>query len=554
MAKVIRFLNLILVFVLIGCAGQIPPSGGPVDTSPPQIIFSSPEQKELNFNLQKIILRFDKYMSQRSVESAIYFPPFNASDMNFDWSGTTLDISLHKPLQSDRTYILTLGATALDLRGNYFGKSFNLVFSTGAQIDTGSVSGRVYAAKLQPYTVAAFPITGDIDTLKPFTDLAKYVTQSDDSGRYVLQGLADGKYRLICFDDQMRNFTYAPQMDVYSSATHDIEISKEAEVVNDVNFIPAIEDTTPPQLYSADLANDGLVVLKFSEPIDSSGIKASDFVVRDSATSKIFPVDFAVRLEKEKYEIVLRMQSPLPLKREYLVTATDGVKDLQQNRMSSNNNTVVMKADSAVIQLSPYYFNFADSLQKITTYDTLFCQFISPTMHQDSGGAKVSLYDSSGNDVSRFVKRESATIFKVVATGLNSLEWYTLKLNYGTGMNGGLKDSVVARHFRTIDFLTLGDIEGKVSPVILKKKIIVVAMRPDGKRFYTFAGEDGKFKLDGILAGDYTVRAYAQHDSGMGYFSGRSYPYQFAEPFGVYSEPVKVRPRWTTEGVAIRLY
>ena len=536
--------------MLFGCAGQIPPSGGPVDKSPPQIIFSSPKQKELDFNSLKIILRFDKYMSQRSVESAIYFPPFNASDMDYDWSGKELTIHLHKPLQNDRTYILTIGATAIDLRNNYLGKAFNLVFSTGAQIDTGAIVGKVYAAKAEPYTVAAFPIAGDVDTLRPYKNLAKYVTQSDDSGRYVLQGLAIGKYRLICFDDQMRNFTYVPQMDVYSSATHDVEISKEAEEIQNVNFMPAIEDTSKPQLYSADFTKDGSILLKFSEPIDSSVIVSSDFVVRDSATGKDFPTDFAVRLENENFEIVLRTYTQLPLNRSYIVTVPSTIEDLQKNRMSESSRSAVMKADTSAVQLSPYYFNFSDSLRNVTPYDTLFCQFISG----DSSEPVVSLFDSSGNSLPGFVRNEPATIFKVEIHKLSSFEWYTLKLNYKTEVRGELKDSVVARHFRTVDFSTLGDIEGKVSPVFPKREIIVVASRPDGKRFLTFAGEDGKFKLDGILAGVYTVSAFVQHDSGTEYFNGRSYPYQFAEPFGVYREPVKVRARWTTEGAAIRLF
>ncbi|MCL4540563.1 MAG: Ig-like domain-containing domain [Bacteroidetes bacterium] len=559
-SRPIAALSLFLVIALAGCAGQFAPSGGPVDKSPPKIIFSSPSQKELNFTSKKIILRFDKYMSQRSVESAIYFPPLTLSEMSFDWSGKELTINLMKRLDTNRTYILTIGATAIDLRNNYLGRAYNLVFSTGNKIDTGIVNGRIYGPKPQPYTVAAFPVTAYIDTLRPSMNLAKYVTQSDDSGSYVLQGLADGKYRLICFDDQMRNFTYAPQTDLYASATHDIDISREAPEVNDVDFIPAEEDTSRPQLYGVDLAKDGLIVLKFSESIDTSVIRPSDFVVRDSATGERIPVGFAARLEANPYDVVIGTTAPLPLKRKYFIKAAEDLTDIYYNRMSPENNTTVLTADSATMSLAPYYFNFQDSTRGITSYDTLFCQFILPLTRLDSGRMQVSLHDSTGLELHGFIKRISQTIFRIVTSGLNSSEWYTAKLKYpadagGTGSDEqGNRDSVVTRHFRTIDSGDLGDIEGKVTPLVSGKNIVVSATRTDGKRFTCFADKNGKYKLDGILAGTYTVMAYVQHDSVSTYFSGESYPYQFAEPFGVYQEPIKVRARWTTDGVLIRLY
>jgi hypothetical protein len=549
-----------VVLGIAGCAGQFPPSGGPVDKTPPTIVFSSPSEKQLNFTSQKIVLRFDEYMSERSVESAVYFPPLTMSEMSFHWSGKELTIRLTKRLDTNRTYILTIGATAIDLRNNYLGRAYNLVFSTGSKIDTGTVTGHVYGPKLQPYTVAAFPVTSDIDTLRPSMNPAKYVTQSDDSGSYALQGLAEGKYRLICFDDQMRNFTYAPQADLYASATHDIGISREAPAVDNVDFIPAEEDTSLPQLYSADLAKDGLIVLKFSETIDTSVIRPSNFLVRDSITGEKIPVDFAARLEANQYNIVIGTTSPLPLKRKYLITASENLTDVYHNPMAPTNNTTVLTADSATMNLAPYYFNFRDSTQNVTSYDTLFCQFILPVVRKDSATVEVSLLDSTGLELPGFVKRTSGTIFGIVTSGLNSSEWYTAKLKYPIEIEGqksneaGGRDSVVALHFRTVDSTDLGDIEGVVTPVVPGKKVIVSATRADGRRFTCFADTSGKYQLDEILAGTYTVMAYVQHDSVSTYFSGHSYPYQFAEPFGVYGEPIKVRARWTTDGVLIRMY
>lgn len=551
---------IVLGLALAGCAGQYAPSGGPVDKSSPKIIFSSPSQKELNFRSKEIILRFDKYMSQRSVESALYFPPLTLSEMSFNWSGKELKIKLQKALDTNRTYILTIGTAAIDLRNNYLGRAYNLVFSTGEKIDTGTVVGHIYGPKPQPYTVAAFPVTPDIDTLRPWMNPAKYVTQSDDSGSYVLQGLANGRYRLICFDDQMRNFTYAPQMDLYASATHDIDITGQSPEVGNVDFIPATEDTSLPQLYSADLTKSGLLVLKFSEPIDTSYIEPAYFVVRDSVTGREFRVDFAARLAANKYNIAIGTATPLPLKRKYFITAADSLKDSFHNLMSPHNNTVVLEADSATMNLAPYYLNFVDSSKDVTTYDTLYCQFISPAIASNPWAADVTLFDSAGRKMPGYIRRTSQTIFRIETAGLSSFEWYTVELKYEVGAaelrsgETGGRDSIVTRHFQTVDFATLGDIEGHVSPTFKGRNILVSARRSDGKAFVALADTNGQYKLDRIPAGMYTVSAYIRHNSSSAYFSGRSFPYRFAEPFGFYPDEVKVRARWTTDGVLIKLH
>ncbi len=544
---------LTLAFMLAGCAGQIPPSGGPVDKTPPTVVLSSPTQKELNFKGERIHLKFDKYMSERSVESAVYFPPYTPSEMKFHWSGTDLRIVLQKPLEPNRTFILTIGTTAIDLRNNYFARAYNLVFSTGPQIDTGTVTGMIYAPKKQPYTVAAFPVSDVIDTLRPSMDLAKYVTQSDDSGSYMLQGLAPGKYRLICFDDQMHNYLYAPQMDLYSSATHDARVSKSAEEVSDIDFIPSREDTSLPQLYTAELAQRNFIELKFSEEIDTATILPANFEITDSATHREFPVDFAARPESNKFSVILRTAPGLPLKRKYFVTATDSVKDVYGNLMSPNNKTVVMLPDSAIAHIDPYYFNFPDSLRDVTSYDTLFCQVLPLWPESDTSRPSISLMDSLGNTLVGSIVRTSQDVYMIRLSGLSSMEWYRVRVQFPIGSASSKADSIAIRYFRTADSTSLGDIEGAVVPVPEGRKVVVVALGSGGKDFTTFADSTGKFKLDGILAGTYDVRAYAQHGRSMTYFSGKSYPYQFAEPFGVYPQPVKVRARWTTEGVGIRL-
>ncbi|MGC8653229.1 MAG: Ig-like domain-containing protein [Candidatus Kryptoniota bacterium] len=541
-----------LLNLLAGCAGQIPPSGGPIDTAPPKILYSSPAFGEKNFHSQEIIIRFDKYMSERTVESAIYFPPYKLSDLTFDWSGKELKIKLAKPLQQGRTYILTIGATATDLRNNKLGHGINLVFSTGDEIDTCSIAGNVYSSQRIPFTISAYPLSMWKDTLNPSQVLAPYVTQTDDSGRYVLNGLAKGVYRLICFDDQLRNFVYAKQTDLYSSADRDFAITPDSCSLNNVDFVPVMEDTTRPQLFSASIAQQGCVVLKFSKAIDSSSVHKENFSIEDSARNISFPVSLAMRLESTKYEVLLYPQFPLA-KGKYIISVNKMVKDLSGNEMDTKYSKTILSVDSSRSVLQAYNFSFQDSSRGVTGYDTLFCQYIPFVDSSLTQQLKISLEDSSGMLIENGLIRKDSLIWIVSNSVLNPGEWYRLKLKFRLS-DKQTRDSVVSRYFQTISRTSAGDLAGRVITKLKGKEVVVTAMARNGRLFYTQAEKDGQFVFSNLPEGDYFISAYIRHGSSWSHFSGHSYPFEFSEPYGVFPEPVKVRPRWTTEGVIIKLH
>src|SRR5260221_3050055 len=122
--------------VIVGCAGQVQPSGGPVDTTPPLIVASYPQPNALRFKDRKILLKFSKYVDRSSVERSIFFSP-PAGVPSYDWSGTDVEISFPDTLRQDRTYILTVGTDVVDLRNhNRMASSFASPFSTSEQVDS----------------------------------------------------------------------------------------------------------------------------------------------------------------------------------------------------------------------------------------------------------------------------------------------------------------------------------------------------------------------------------------------------------------------------------
>ena len=53
-----------------------------------------------------------------------------------------------------------------------------------------------------------------------------------------------------------------------------------------------------------------------------------------------------------------------------------------------------------------------------------------------------------------------------------------------------------------------------------------------------WTGEDGRFALNGLLAGTYSLWAFVDRDGNGEYGSGSLNPFRYSEPYGRYSEPI----------------
>ncbi len=62
----------------------------------------------------------------------------------------------------------------------------------------------------------------------------------------------------------------------------------------------------------------------------------------------------------------------------------------------------------------------------------------------------------------------------------------------------------------------------------------------------------GKFLLDRIVEGKYTVSGFRDADSDGAYTFGSPFPFHPSERFAVYPDTLKGRARWPLEGVVLR--
>ncbi len=207
-SRITNFFLIALLWLASGCASDRPPSGGPVDATPLQVLFSDPAPSAIHVSTERIQLTFNHDISVRQLLNTITISP-SIGDYDIAVSGRKMEIKGFKPLEQERTYILTLDQKLMDNNGRTFAVPYTMAFSTGAILDNEAISGTVIDKECAPAKnalVVAYAErpensgTGNLLLREP-----DYWVQADGAGAFSLQHLAKGLYRIVAFHDQNGN-------------------------------------------------------------------------------------------------------------------------------------------------------------------------------------------------------------------------------------------------------------------------------------------------------------------------------------------------------------
>lgn len=196
------------------CANVVSPTGGPKDTVPPIVLQSRPENQATNFSDKEIHITFDEYVTLNNPNNNILISPPLENNPEYKLSGKSLIIKFKEPLKPETTYSMNFGEAIKDLHeGNVF-RDYSFVFSTGENIDTLTLEGKVLqAADHKPsadFFVMLYADDNDtitIDSLPYFTK-PYYITKSDKEGKFKFSGLKDDSYLLFALKDGNSNLKF----------------------------------------------------------------------------------------------------------------------------------------------------------------------------------------------------------------------------------------------------------------------------------------------------------------------------------------------------------
>lgn len=545
---------------LLGCANPLPPPGGPPDTEPPRVIETEPLSGSTHVGRNVVVvLRFSEFVDKASVLAALRLQPPHPWEASWSWWGTTLRIRFPEPLDSNTTYVLTLGSDYRDLAGNTAAEATSVVFSTGPTIERGRLEGRLLDPNPAGVFVLAYPLRGIVpDTLNPAQTRPRFWTQVGTLGTFRLDGLPEGEYRLFALRDVDRDGLYSEGRDALGTTTAPVWVRADTVVRVVLRLNPPL-DRVPPEIVDVRPQSRQRVRVVLSEPLDTATVVPGAFVVEDSALGLSVRLLAAYLVPGSATTVELMFPQPIAdTTAVYVLRLVPGVlRDTAGNparsaqgwhfRCPSNEDPVGVRW----VQIVP-----ADSAQSVLPWQTLELVAEAPL---DSSAAELSVEDSAGQPVPIRWQVRAANHWRVMP--LQRWEpgrWYRLRVRFRSPhLPGGhlLADTLLERHFRVLDTRSFADIAGELQdslgcsgPYVLQLR----AVRGGKGTWQQRLEHPGPWRFSELPPGFYELEVFCDADQDGRYSAGAALPYRVAERFVIVG-PLELKPRWSLEGVVVKL-
>ncbi|HNQ59919.1 MAG TPA: Ig-like domain-containing protein [Bacteroidales bacterium] len=207
-------LGLGLLLLMCHCANPVVPQGGPKDTDPPKLLYAVPPNLSTHFTASHIKLTFDEYVVLKEINKKFLMSPPSLNLPEFKVKGKSLEIDLKDTLRPNTTYSLYFADAITDLHENNPLPDFQYVFSTGAVIDSLTMTGSVVNAfNLKPVeNMVVMLYYANNDTLPleqlPLKVPPSYAARTRKDGSFNLNYLRDEKYLLFALIDQNYNYFF----------------------------------------------------------------------------------------------------------------------------------------------------------------------------------------------------------------------------------------------------------------------------------------------------------------------------------------------------------
>ncbi len=550
-------LVLIVLFSLLACAYKVAPSGGPEDKVPPRVVATFPRPDSTGIiELPYIEFRFDEAVNKATFTAQVWIIPRMEGELQWQWKGSkTLRLMLHQSLLPDQTYVIILGTGIQDLRGNALKAPYVLAFSTGERIDRGAIVGRVFPMPFRNGFIYAYPNWSGPDSLPFFKQAAPYFTQADETGRFRLSYLKPTTYLVIALEDRNGDGRYTPMQDRIGIPAAPVKLDSLRPEAEGVFFYLMREDTLPPALAEIDTVNQKLLKMVFREGIrlaEGAGIR-----IQDSLSQKPLPVQYMIPHPDMPRELLV--YTAPQQKRRYLGWLW-GVQDSVGNVLPQDTLQFAFTGSGVPDTVRPQILRyFPVNGERNVRYQTTIWWQTNLPMDTASVAAGFQLLDPDSVALTgewdwscwlmpRF--RPGSLLKKNTA--------YRIFLNlaqFKTIDGRAFGDSIQVVTFYTWDWAELGEIEGTVQvadSLSIYPVWVEVFSLPDRKRWDAVEARNGRFMIPFLPDGKYRLRAFIDRNRNQRLDGGRTRPFQFSEPFVWLSDTVKVRKRWTTQGIEIR--
>jgi len=549
----INFILLLFSFILVRCANQLPPPGGDPDKIPPKIVEVYPADGTIKYDENYFEIEFSEYVEKRSVTEAIFISPFIEGVLEYNWTGTTLEVIFPDKLREDVTYTITIGTDVVDLNNkNRMAQAYTFSFSTGTKIDRKIISGKVYGKEREGIFIYAYKLGEGADTLlnrKP-----DYASQTGIDGNFSLQGLGSGNYRVFAVNDNFKDYLFQQDQDEIGIPQQDIILTDIDSIYTDLHLYLFNADTTKPRLISCVMTDRYHLLVSCSRVITHNTIKSKIFFLRDSTSNEIYKIEYAFKGNTKPEEFILMIDEEISTSNDVFLFA-DSLVDELGNIMTNDYTRIAIsdRIDTSSINI----FSTEPESKGLVDYENSEIKiFFDEAFNKDFNITAVALTDTFNKSISFDIDfYDDATLVVKPAEKLKPDKNYLVKLQLGqfVDLAGNSRDSLFTLNFKTISGLDFTGLSGNIINLNYSKSPTLVLQNTSNQKLkYQQKPEVNKFEFNRIEPGEYLLWCFLDEDNDGRYEYGWPQPIKFSEPFSFFPDTINLRPRWEVSDLIFR--
>ena len=209
--KSVNWLEILGIVLLCGlmatCANVKRPTGGPDDETAPGVENEFPPNFSTNFSSRTISITFNEWVELNDIYNQLIISPPLDERPDIRLKKRTLVVEFNEDLLPNTTYSLSFGEGVRDYRASNPASDLRYVFSTGAQLDSLMVAGKVEDAYTnQGLEGVKVMLYDQLEDSIPVLEKPLYFGISDAGGNYTIPYLKEGQYRVVALIDENSNY------------------------------------------------------------------------------------------------------------------------------------------------------------------------------------------------------------------------------------------------------------------------------------------------------------------------------------------------------------
>ncbi len=519
-----RILLGFLILILWGCAQQKPLSGGERDFTAPVVVNMFPQNLQKNFSQKTFSIEFDEYVALNNIYQELLVSPPMKTQPIVKVKNRTVIVQLNDTLKPNTTYTFNFSDGVVDLNEGNKAENLLYVFSTGNEIDSLTLHGKVSYPLSNELAVGAriLVFSDTVDFSKPGNKQPSYFTKSKKDGTYVLPFMKEGNYQVLALEDLNGNYNVDDDERV-SSILAPITPQVADSLAPEIDFKLFEQIAKGPSLADYQVDSTGVFILPWS-PFFAQKIEL-DLQFENNLEGSLY-------LNKNKDSLFYELVAPIQNKNVDLFV-----------KINDDTDTVAIPHIKDEFRTALKFSHNITSKWRVQ--DTIF--FSTPFMSRLKEDAQtIQLFEDSLM-VEEFTPRAATERSYYITPKLKEGKKYELRVGKGIFEDQFLiSNDSLKINFQTYKSEDLGVLELVVDSSMSeqggwlelydKTKILIWKRR--------LQPNDQKIKVENLIPNEYSVRYFIDTDG-----NGLWNPVDFdkgipAEDIYVFPEKVNVRANW----------